>query len=74
MYLVDPTGQIVLRTATKLTGPWSSAQVVVTSAKYPELYAPYITPEWDNGPDIYFDMSMYGPYHVVLMHTELTGA
>jgi hypothetical protein len=74
MYLVDPTGQIVLRTATKLTGPWSSAQVVVTSAKYPELYAPYITPEWDNGPGIYFDMSMYGPYHVVLMHTELTGA
>jgi hypothetical protein len=71
MYLIDPTGQIVLRTASALTGPWSSAQVVVTSAKYPELYAPYITPEWDSGRDIWFDMSLYGSYHVVLMHTEL---
>jgi len=72
MYLDVTTGQIVLRTAGTLTGPWSSAQVVVTAAKYPELYAPYITPEWDNSPNIWFDMSMYVPYHVVLMHTELT--
>lgn len=74
MYLIDPTGQIVLRTARHLTGPWSDAQVVVTSEQYPELYAPFITPEWDNGPAIYFNMSLYGPYHVVLMHTELSGA
>jgi hypothetical protein len=73
MYLVDPTGQVVLRNASTLTGPWSSAQMVVTSAEYPELYAPYITPEWDTGPNIWFDMSLYGPYHVVLMHTELHG-
>lgn len=71
MYLVNPTGQVVLRTSSALTGPWSSAQVVVTSAKYPELYAPYITPKWDSGPSIWFNMSLYGPYHVVLMHTEL---
>ena len=73
MYLIDPTGQIVLRTARDLTGPWSDAQVVVTSKQYPELYAPFITPEWDNGPAIYFNMSMYGPYQVDLMHTSLSG-
>lgn len=73
MYLVDPTGQIVLRTARHLTGPWTAPQVVVTSAQYPQLYAPYITPEWDNGPAIYFNMSMYGPYQVFLMHTSLSG-
>jgi hypothetical protein len=71
MYLVDPKGQIVIRTSGSLYGPWTRAQVVVTSAQYPELYAPYITPEWDSGPSIYFNMSMFGPYHVVLMHTQL---
>jgi hypothetical protein len=73
MYLIDPTGKIVLRTARDLTGPWSAAQVVVTSKQYPELYAPFITPEWDNGRAIYFNMSMFGPYQVFLMHTSLTG-
>ena len=73
MYLMGPTGQIVLRTARNLTGPWGDAQVVVTSKQYPELYAPYITPEWDNGPAIYFNMSLYGLYQVVLMHTQLSG-
>lgn len=72
MYLDDPAGQIVLRTAKRLTGPWSSAQVVVTAQQYPSLYAPYITPRWDNGPDIYFTMSVFGPYQVYLMHTSLT--
>jgi len=72
MYLVDPTGQIVVRTADEMTGPWSSPQVVVTSAEYPQLYAPYITPEWDSGPGIYFNMSVYGRYQVLLMHTAFT--
>jgi hypothetical protein len=71
MYLVDPTGQVVLRTANQLMGPWSRPQVVVTSAQYPELYAPYITPEWDGGRSIYFNMSVFGRYQVLLMHTAL---
>jgi D-arabinan endo alpha-(1,5)-arabinofuranosidase len=74
MYLIDPTGQIVIRTADQLTGPWSGAQVVVTSRQYPELYAPFITPKWDAGPAIYFNMSMYGPYQVFLMRTSLSSS
>jgi len=74
MYLIDPAGQIVIRTADQLTGPWSGAQVVVTSRQYPELYAPFITPKWDAGPAIYFNMSMYGPYQVFLMHTSLSSS
>jgi hypothetical protein len=73
-YLVDPAGQVVLRMSDCLTGPWSAPQVVVTSAEYPELYAPYITPLWNDGPDIYFTMSVYDHYQVYLMHTSLRPA
>jgi hypothetical protein len=73
MYLIDPNGQIVIRTADQLTGPWSPAQVVVDSTQYPQLYAPYITPLWNDGPDIYFNMSVFDHYQVYLMHTSLTG-
>jgi hypothetical protein len=71
MYLVDPTQQIVLRTAPTPVGPWGPAQVVADSKQYPELYAPYITPLWNDQKDIYFTMSMYRPYQVFLMHTSL---
>lgn len=71
MYLDDPAGQIVLRSARALTGPWSGPRLVTTAQEYPQLYAPYITPLWNDGPDIYFNMSMYGPYAVSLMRTSL---
>lgn len=70
-YLNDPLGQIWLRTAAALTGPWSPPKVVTTSATYPQLYAPYITPLWNSGPDIFFTMSLYGPYAVWLFKTRL---
>lgn len=71
MYLNDPQYRIVLRTADALTGPWSEEQVITTGQQYPQLYAPYITPIWNDGPDIFFTMSMYGPYCVFLMRTTL---
>ena len=71
MYLDDPKGEVVLRTADQPTGPWSPAQIVVTSAQYPQLYAPYITPRWNSGADIYFTMSVFDHYQVYLMHTSL---
>lgn len=73
MYLNDPQYRIVLRTADNLTGPWSPEQVIVTGQQYPQLYAPYITPLWNNGPDVFFTMSMFGPYSVYLMHTTVQG-
>jgi len=80
MYLrVDPpaatssTGSIVLRTADCLTGPWGAPQTVVTSSQYPSLYAPFIPPRWNDGPDVYFTMSIFLTYNVWWMHTALTG-
>jgi Domain of unknown function (DUF4185) len=71
MYLDENRRAIVLRSATQLTGPWSDAQVVVTANEYPGLYAPYIVPGSELDADLYYTMSLWGPYNVVLMHTTL---
>lgn len=73
MYLNPERCAVVLRTAPKLTGPWGKEQVVVTAEQYPGLYSPYIVPVADLGDDVYFTMSMWGPYNVFLMHTRLEG-
>lgn len=74
IYLNDPGYYIAIRTAPALTGPWSGERVVCTGQEYPQLYAPYITPLWNDGPDIFFNMSLYGPYAVWLMRTRMTSA
>ena len=61
---------VVMRTADNPQGPWSAPTTLVTSAKYPGLYAPMTDP-WTNGKDIYWNMSQWGDYNVVLMHTTL---
>jgi hypothetical protein len=72
----------VIRTASCLTGPWGPEQTVLTDHELPTLYAPYIAPRWNDGPDIFFSLSIYGsaalgfpvPYNVFWMHTSLTDA
>ncbi len=71
MYLIDDLGHIVVRTAPELTGPWDEPRVAVRSIEYPALYAPYMFPKWNDGPDIYFLMSLFGPYNVWLMKTSI---
>ena len=71
MYLNEDRAAIVLRTADEITGPWSEERVVTTGVDHPALYAPYQLPQWNDGPDIYFTMSMFGPYQVYLMKTSL---
>ncbi|MGH2535250.1 MAG: DUF4185 domain-containing protein [Thermomicrobiales bacterium] len=71
MYLNEDKYSVVLRTADCLTGPWSEEWTVATGAEYPQLYAPYILPRWNDGPEIYFTMSLFGPYQVYLMQTAL---
>ncbi len=73
MYLNDEENYIALRTSDCLVGPWSAPRVVATADQYPELYGPFMTPRWNDGPDVYFTMSMFGPYSVYLMHTRLEG-
>lgn len=71
MYLIDDQGLIVLRSAADLVGPWDDARVAVRSTDYPALYAPYMYPRWNDGPEVYFNMSLFGPYNVWLMQTTV---
>ncbi|MDQ3694468.1 MAG: DUF4185 domain-containing protein [Chloroflexota bacterium] len=71
MYLNEDRAAIVLRTADALTGPWSEEWIVATGREFPSLYAPYQFPLWNDGPEIYFTMSLFGPYQVYLMKTSL---
>lgn len=71
MYLNDPIGLIELRTAAEITGPWSEPYIAARAIDYPSLYAPYMYPIWNDGPDIYFNMSLFGPYQVFLLKTRL---
>lgn len=72
MYLDESRHEIVLRTASALTGPWSPEQAVASTAQYPKLYGPFLHP-LSSGPDVYFTMSEYDPYHVSLMRVRLGG-
>lgn len=71
MYLNDPRGLIELCTADEITGPWSEPMIAARAIDYPALYAPYMYPVWNDGPDIYFNMSLFGPYQVFLLKTRL---
>ena len=71
MYLNEDKYSVVLRTADALTGPWNEERTVATGQEFPQLYAPYQLPKWNDQADIYFTMSMFGPYQVYLMRTSL---
>ena len=73
---------VILRTADTPEGPWSTPVTVATSFQYPGLYAPLIHPLSGTGaltdsagdPDVnnlYWNMSLWGNYNVVLMQTDL---
>jgi hypothetical protein len=74
---------VILRTADSPEGPWSDPVTLATSVQYPGLYAPMIHPlsgtgaltDSDGAPDInnlYWNMSIWSNYNVVLMKTDLT--
>jgi Domain of unknown function (DUF4185) len=67
----DGLNNVVMRTAVAPQGPWSSAQTLVTSTQIPGgLYAPFIHP-WSSGRDLYYNLSLWSAYSVMLMHTTL---
>lgn len=74
---------VIMRTADTPEGPWSDPVTIATSLQYPGLYAPMIHPWSGTGkltdshgdPDVstlYWNMSLWGNYNVVLMETDLT--
>jgi hypothetical protein len=67
----DRSNNVVIRTAPAAQGPWSSAQTLVTSKQVPGgIYAPFMHP-WTTGKDLYFNLSLWSAYSVMLMHTVL---
>ena len=67
---------IVMREAPTPVGPWSGQRVLVQGGEgiqYAGLYAPFFNPASlsSGSPDLYFNMSLWGPYNVFLMKTTL---
>ena len=71
MLYTDSFSNVVMRTADKPEGPWSLATKVVSTTDVPGgIYAPYIHP-WSSGRDLYFTLSLWSNYSVMLMRTTL---
>ncbi len=79
----DGNNDVRMRTADEPEGPWSDPITLATSAQYPGLYAPMIHPwsgtgkltDQNGDPDVsnlYWDMSLWGNYNVVLMQTDMS--
>lgn len=73
-YLVlygNGTNDVVMRTAPAPQGPWSPEQLLVPSSQIPGgIYAPFLHP-WSTGRDLYYNLSLWSAYNVMLMHTVL---
>ena len=73
-YLVlycNGANDVVARTAPAPQGPWGPEQRLVTAAEMPGgVYAPYLHP-WSTGKELYYNLSLWSAYNVMLMRTVL---
>ncbi|TKG62019.1 DUF4185 domain-containing protein [Prauserella endophytica] len=74
MHLDESRKGIVLRSAERLTGPWTHGEVVVSGQEYPAVYGGYLHPWSLDGPDLYYLVSQWGPYNVFLTRSRLEPA
>ncbi len=62
---------VVARTAPAPQGPWGPEQLLVASQEFPGgIYAPLLHP-WSTGKEIYYNLSLWSDYNVMLMKTVL---
>ena len=62
---------VVMRTAPAPQGPWSPEQLLVPSGQFPGgIYAPFLHP-WSTGKELYYNLSLWSAYNVMLMKTVL---
>lgn len=73
-YLVlycNGNNDVVMRTAPAPQGPWGPEQMLVSSMQFPGgIYAPFLHP-WSTGRELYYTLSLWSAYNVMLMHTVL---
>lgn len=71
LYCNGASNDVVMRTAPAPQGPWGPEQVLVTSSEIPGgIYAPLLHP-WSTGRELYYNLSLWSAYNVMLMHTVL---
>lgn len=71
LHLDEHRAAIVLRTAEELTGPWTDGEIVVSGREYPALYGGFLHPHGADRESLYFLMSQWGPYNVMLLRADL---
>ena len=73
-YLVlytNGANDVVARTAPAPQGPWSPEQLLVPSMQFPGgIYGPFLHP-WSTGKELYYNLSLWSAYNVMLMKTVL---
>ena len=73
-YLVlygNGANDMVMRTAPAPQGPWSPERLIVPSMQFPGgIYAPFLHP-WSTGKELYYNVSLWSAYNVMLMRTVL---
>ncbi|MGV0794382.1 DUF4185 domain-containing protein [Mycolicibacterium sp. XJ1819] len=73
-YLVlycNGANDVVSRTAPAPQGPWSPERVLARSMEIPGgIYAPFLHP-WSTGKELYYNLSQWSTYNVMLMRTVL---
>jgi hypothetical protein len=71
LYCNGGSNDVVMRTAPAPQGPWSGEQRLVTSSEIPGgIYAPLLHP-WSTGKELYYNLSLWSAYNVMLMKTTL---
>jgi hypothetical protein len=71
LYTNGASNDVVARTAPAPQGPWGPEQLLVRSWDIPGgIYAPYLHP-WSTGKELYFNLSLWSAYNVMVMKTVL---
>ncbi|WP_373693404.1 DUF4185 domain-containing protein [[Mycobacterium] burgundiense] len=71
LYCNGASNDVVMRTAPAPQGPWSPEHRLASSAEIPGgIYAPLLHP-WSTGKELYYNLSLWSAYNVMLMRTVL---
>lgn len=71
IYLSPKHDGLVLLSSQSLTGPWSEEELLVSRNDYPRVYGGFIHPSFNDGKQLYFNMTQWDPYNVFWMKVDL---
>lgn len=69
--LTERAGTVMMRTSPTPVGPWSGERVLISNQQSSGLYTPYIHPR-SSGKNLYFVVSRWDDYNVMLARTDLS--